>query len=162
MKQYFEPIELARFAGRNPTTKSDIQKLLADIRDELTILHRELKQIRWGKLERRLIGHRISLCIKLAKQVKWSLHRLDHHDTSDFMAKIQRAKSVNIERILPFPVKNNRTDCPFHTGGSKGSMSIRDNFAWCYRCQDGWDIIDCVRKIQGCGFRDAVERLQSF
>ena len=134
--------------------KQELTYALDAIRKALTNYHADLRNV--DELESKLIQYRIEICIKLAKRVKWSLYRLDHHDNSDFMAKIQKAKSVNIERILPFPVKRNRTTCPFCTGKSKNSMMIKDNFAWCFRNNTGYDSIDLIMELENLTFKEAV------
>ena len=51
--------------------------------------------------------------------------------------------------------------CPFHTDGGRPNLHVYpDGRSWfCYRCGIGGDVITFIRRIEGLGFRQAVDRL---
>jgi DNA primase len=51
--------------------------------------------------------------------------------------------------------------CPFHKDGGRANLYVYPGTqSWyCYRCSVGGDVISFVQRIEGVGFRDAVERL---
>lgn len=53
--------------------------------------------------------------------------------------------------------------CPFHIDGGRPNLHVYpDGRSWfCYRCGIGGDVITFIRRMEGFGFREAVDRLCS-
>ena len=115
------------------------------------------------KIEQGLGTHHVKECLKFIKTITWEIQKLNRSFSlgeDRFKLLVERAKSISIEKILPNPIIHERTNCPFHAD-RKRSMLVRNNFAWCFSCNDGWDAISYVMKAQGCNFKQAVEYLSS-
>ena len=120
----------------------------------------------FGSLEKRLNEIHIDEAIKELKWLEYECTKLNPEwiDNSGGVNReaIAQAKAYPIERLLPFPVRYNRTNCPFHAKGkSTGTMTVKGNFAWCFHCGKGWDTISLVMKLEGKTFREAVLDLSS-
>ncbi len=53
--------------------------------------------------------------------------------------------------------------CPFHADGGRPNFHVYPSTAswFCYRCGVGGDVIGFVRRMEQCGFHQAVERIES-
>jgi DNA primase len=87
---------------------------------------------------------------------------LDHIDCEE----IKRAHPIE-EIVAGYGIALRRTGrnlvgrCPFHPDGGRPNLYVypgSDSF-YCYRCAAGGDVIRFVERIEGVGFRGAVERL---
>ncbi|MCR4321303.1 MAG: CHC2 zinc finger domain-containing protein [Candidatus Brocadiaceae bacterium] len=73
---------------------------------------------------------------------------------------IERAKQFSLENLLQ-NIRNGKAHCVSGNHMDKHpSMSIKNNFAYCYSC--GWhgDVIDVYMKINSVGFVTAVKTLK--
>lgn len=71
---------------------------------------------------------------------------------------IQAAKDYPFEELIE--LKRGYACCPFHEEKNP-SFRVKNNKAWCYGCNEGWDTIAFVMKKDGLSFQEAVRRLQS-
>lgn len=56
--------------------------------------------------------------------------------------------------------RTGRARCPIHGGPNPTAFKWTQDGRWyCYRCGVGGDRIDLVRRVRGCGFREAVDFL---
>jgi len=114
----------------------------------------------FSTLEKRLAKEHIDEALKELKRLQWECTKLSPEwiDNQGEVNKetIARAKAYPIERLLPYPVKNNMTRCPFHND-QHPSATTKGNFLWCFVCSDkGWDTIALLMELQNLTFREAV------
>lgn len=72
-----------------------------------------------------------------------------------------------IERALQYPIteivgagRGDRRACINHSPDNHPSMSIKNNFAYCFTCGYTADVIGVAMKVWGLSFKDAVKKLQ--
>lgn len=70
---------------------------------------------------------------------------------------IERARAFNFPDLYPF--SRNMARCPFHDDKTP-SMSLKNNRARCWGCNESWDPIAFVMKKEGLTFVEAVRSLQ--
>ncbi len=97
----------------------------------------------------------------LEKEAPVPVQQMKRNEITDMM--IARAKDYPYEDLLDsygVQVKRGRCRCPIHKGENPTSFEIKNNYASCHAC--GWtgDTIAFVREIEGCSFREAVEKLR--
>lgn len=140
------------------------REYLRDIvtRNEKSIMDSIKKLAGSDELYRTLLNRRIVDTSKAIKDVEFESKRLNptwkpkKNGLTDEM--IERAREYPVKSLLPNPVKHNMTLCPFHDD-KRPSMYVRDNFAWCFSCNKGWNPIDFVMAKQGFDFKEAVKYL---
>ena len=95
------------------------------------------------------------------KKISWLLYppKVKRGETTDEMK--ERANQHPIENILPNPVRNGMTICPFHNNGQekKPSMNVRNNWYYCHSCQAHGDVIKLAMELNGWTFPQAVKYL---
>jgi len=98
------------------------------------------------------------------KIYQWELTKLnpDYNKArrADLGDLITEAKRVSIAYVLPNPVIRGRTTCPFHDD-KRYSMAVskEKGIATCFHCNETWDVIGLVMRLQGIDFAQAVRYL---
>ena len=115
----------------------------------------------FATLEKKLSISHIDEAIKQLKRLEWECTKLNPEwvDNQGGVNResIGRAKAYPIERLLPYPTFHHMTKCPFHKKGkSDRTMTTKNNFAWCFHCNLGWDTISLMMELHGKTFREAV------
>lgn len=111
-------------------------------------------------LDRTLTIQRIDRQKKEIDGMQKYLSYLDNPNTGEISDyDIGQAKMYPIEKLLPNPIKNNMTRCPFHEDKNP-SMSIKNNKVRCFACNQTWDTIAVVMELQGINFVNAVKFLR--
>lgn len=70
-----------------------------------------------------------------------------------------------VERYLPLSRKSHSAKtliglCPFHADKHPSlHVNVKDQYYKCFACGEGGDLFKFVQKIEGCGFRGALEKL---
>lgn len=80
-------------------------------------------------------------------------HRVGEITQSD----IDRAKEFPIQNIVEIG-RNGRARCVFHDG-KDFNMGIKNNIARCFVCDSHGDSIEVYRRVNKCGFIEAVRAL---
>ncbi|GAG56163.1 unnamed protein product [marine sediment metagenome] len=135
--------------------------LQEEIRHWTNIIQAAKKDAPFGSLEQKLDETHIDEAIKELKRLEWECTKLNPEwiDNQGGVNRetIAQAKAVPINTLLPYPVTHNMTKCPFHEKGkSDSTMTTKNNFAWCFHCNLGWDTISLVMELHGKTFREAV------
>jgi len=103
--------------------------------------------------------HKIAIATK--KQIKRYRTTIEFRNSSrsDFIddSYIARAKEYPLSEILEIG-QNGRARCIFHNG-TDFNMSIKNNFAFCFNCNEGGDAIKVYQTLHCCGFVEAVKAL---
>lgn len=63
------------------------------------------------------------------------------------------------ERYGILPNRAGFCHCPFHKGDRTASMKLYQKDFHCFGCGEHGDIFHFVERMEGCGFREAFERL---
>ncbi|ODS33186.1 MAG: DNA primase [Candidatus Scalindua rubra] len=72
---------------------------------------------------------------------------------------IEKAKQYPIENLLPNPARRNMTNCVAHSPDKNPSMSIKNNYAYCFSCGFKGSVIDVAMKLNGTDFKSTVREL---
>ena len=129
------------------------------------------KELRWGiddgmapKEKIRILSENIADCVidseKQAMERERNrvqagvYHRGSRTQTKDFHHKIERAKSVPLERFLG----TGRVPCPFHQGEDNNFL-VNGDWGYCFVCGESADAIKYHMRVNGKSFKEAVEFL---
>lgn len=98
---------------------------------------------------------------KQLKKINGELYYLEHKDevkegqiTEEM---IERARQYPFEQLVE--IKKGFISCPFHNEKSS-SFYIKNNFGYCFGCQESADTIKYVMQVEGLTFIETVKRLQ--
>ena len=88
------------------------------------------------------------------------LNIIKNKDNLEFTVKKERAKSIPIRSLITTEIKLNKTICPFHND-TNASLHIYDNTNsyYCFVCGVGGDVIDFIKRLNGCTFVEAINYL---
>ena len=134
---------------------ADQLKIMAD---QKKLLGKHLINPRLNKVERELIFLSLDDIKKLEKDLTQYSYLLGSK-MKDFKITdemIRAAKEYPIEKLVE--VHKGKALCINHKD-TNPSMDCRKNFAHCYVCDESWDTIDIVMRLQGKPFNEAVRYL---
>ena len=95
---------------------------------------------------------------KQLKKVDMEIRILNHiaKDNSLTPDEIAQARDYPLSKLIE--ARGTMAICPFHNDKNP-SMSIKNNFYYCFSCHAHGDVIDFVMKTKGLDFKSAVKSL---